>query len=271
MTFNACMKKHFDEAFGPYGFKKLKSKYPYWGRMIGDEILQIITYKNEWSMKPYKDFSIWGGVATVYRKKIDLDISPKDQDWIIDARDFFRRKNSDFEEIQKKTGCSNNLFLIGNDENMIDRVRNAVNLFLKYMMPEFERINNIQSCYDFFVRHNGVLLNVLRYKTGERLTDENEGIIQFDMVTIDEYIDRKEKVFEEDNKKWLKVFKNNSKDNYLEIYQRDYERRKEFKDASIDAFKYVMTHNEMREKYHELMRERKKMNLEYLDNKGIIF
>ncbi len=44
MTLNAEFKKVFGEALEPLGFKLIKSKYPYFVRFIGNEIVHIITY-----------------------------------------------------------------------------------------------------------------------------------------------------------------------------------------------------------------------------------
>lgn len=69
MTFNSCIKKEIKDKIEPYGFKRAKSKYPYWVRRIGNDVIQVITYMNDWCIKPKNDFSIWGGIASVYRKK----------------------------------------------------------------------------------------------------------------------------------------------------------------------------------------------------------
>lgn len=60
-------KRVYGEALAPYGFFKIKGRQPYFGRLIGDEIIHIITFKNEYSFNQYyKAFDILGGITTVY-------------------------------------------------------------------------------------------------------------------------------------------------------------------------------------------------------------
>ena len=37
-----AFKEVYGEALKEYGFKKVKSKYPYYARMVGDEIVQVM-------------------------------------------------------------------------------------------------------------------------------------------------------------------------------------------------------------------------------------
>ena len=76
-SINTIFKRVYGEALAPYGFVKIKGRQPYFVRMIGDEILQVITYMNEWCSKQfYKAFDIYCGVATVYRQRLNLERSP---------------------------------------------------------------------------------------------------------------------------------------------------------------------------------------------------
>ena len=270
MTFNACIKKHFDEAFGPYGFKKIKSKYPYWGRMVGDEILQIITYKNEWSMKPYKNFSIWGGVATVYRQRIDLDISPKDQDWLIDTKRIFAKKDEEYKKTRMVTECYDNSYLVEDEKRNGKKIQNGVEVCIKYLIPEYAHLDNIDKCYDFFAEYHPRLINILKYKSGDLFVDSNEGIMLFDLMTIDEYIEVSNSRFEKNNETWLTWYKNHYKENYYELYEKDYNSRKAFLEQSIDTFKFVLSHKKILERYREMKETRRMKNLEYIHNKLLV-
>jgi len=51
---------------------KIKSRYPYYVRLINDEILHVITFKEDHDYT----FTILCGVATVYRKEINLSGKP---------------------------------------------------------------------------------------------------------------------------------------------------------------------------------------------------
>ena len=43
MGLNTAFKKVYGELLEPYGFKKLKGRNPYFVRMVGDEIVHVIT------------------------------------------------------------------------------------------------------------------------------------------------------------------------------------------------------------------------------------
>ena len=79
MSLNTAFKKVYGEALEPYGFKKVKGEQPYFARVIGDEIVHVITYANTPMIVSgkYKAFDIMCGVETVYVPKINFDIPPK--------------------------------------------------------------------------------------------------------------------------------------------------------------------------------------------------
>ncbi len=79
--FEKMMNEYYTEKLAEYGYVKVKGRYPYWAKMVGDEIVLIITYASEMAngTKPLEAFSLWGTVATVYRPKIDFEHSPKSQ------------------------------------------------------------------------------------------------------------------------------------------------------------------------------------------------
>ncbi|MCL1824086.1 MAG: hypothetical protein FWG44_07780, partial [Oscillospiraceae bacterium] len=95
ITLNTVFKQVFGEALEPLGFKLIKSKYPYFVRLIGDEIIHIITIRNESTGKPgYKAFNILGGVATVYRQRISLDYNPQENNnWLKGNLGFYSISN----------------------------------------------------------------------------------------------------------------------------------------------------------------------------------
>ncbi len=84
MSLNAAFKKVFGEALEPLGYKLIKSKYPYFVRVVTDEIIHVISYYND--KKCYdrgRDYiQIQGGVATVYRREIDLTHNPRRENWL---------------------------------------------------------------------------------------------------------------------------------------------------------------------------------------------
>ena len=88
-----AFKEVYGEALKEYGFKKVKSKYPYYARMVGDEIVQVITFATRPKQRDgFKEYIVLGGVATVYRAKINFDI-PVTQNfaWLSSELEFYKK------------------------------------------------------------------------------------------------------------------------------------------------------------------------------------
>ncbi len=85
MSLNAVFKKVFGEALEPLGYKLIKSKYPYFVRVVTDEIIHVISYYNDKRCydRDHDYIVIKGGAATVYRPEIDLTHTPKRENWLI--------------------------------------------------------------------------------------------------------------------------------------------------------------------------------------------
>ncbi len=78
-TLNAAFKKVFGEALEPLGFKLIKSKYPYFVRVVNDEIIHVVfVCKNKCETSSRKSFYVVFGVAIIYRGEIDFNINPED-------------------------------------------------------------------------------------------------------------------------------------------------------------------------------------------------
>lgn len=83
MSLNAAFKQVFGEALEPLGFKLIKSKYPYFVRVVSNEIIHYVTIANEradgrgYNGVIYKCFNVFCGVSTVYNSKIDFDTDPR--------------------------------------------------------------------------------------------------------------------------------------------------------------------------------------------------
>ena len=64
---NTVFKQVFGEGLKEQGFVKIKGRQPYLVRVIGGEIIHIITGRNEWcGEKGFKEFAILGSVATYH-------------------------------------------------------------------------------------------------------------------------------------------------------------------------------------------------------------
>lgn len=155
-TINAAFKQIFGEALEPYGFKTIKGRYPYLVRLINNEILHVITFYPENPYYPYdKAFAVVGGVATIYRKRLSFDISPKqNHDWLNYIHKFFSLspQNVDIKHTQNI-----HIFYYSSDspESMISALKASSESVTKYVLPEFDKTTDIDSCLDYFEKLMG--------------------------------------------------------------------------------------------------------------------
>lgn len=78
LTFVSAFKLIFGEMLEPMGYKYLKKgKYPYFVKVINNEILHIISYRHvSSSTVGHKAMEIHGGAISLYRREIDLTDEP---------------------------------------------------------------------------------------------------------------------------------------------------------------------------------------------------
>jgi hypothetical protein len=152
LSLNAAFIQVFGEALEPLGFVKIKSKYPYFVRVVeGGEIIHVITFRNERAGAPnYKAFDILGGVATVYRQKIDLTINPMDNlGWLSNVSNFYSKPNTNFDRefwrIIRKFP-----YRADDDELLIDTLKYSLELTEKFMLPIFDKATNLNDCIEYF-------------------------------------------------------------------------------------------------------------------------
>ncbi len=168
LTFDAAFKKVFGEALEPLGFKKIKSKHPYFVRVVpGGEIIHIIRYKNEWTGEyNHKAFDIYSGIATVYRSKIELNPIIT-TNWLREVSSFYIRSNpNDYDEKILK-GIRKFLYKKDDSESLIKTVNIALEATKQFILPMINKAVDINSCIEFLDTMN-LHLNIYSY-------DENFG------------------------------------------------------------------------------------------------
>lgn len=150
---NTVFKQVFGEGLKEQGFVKIKGRQPYLVRVIGGEIIHIITCRNEWcGEKGFKEFSILGSVATVYRASImDLMLSPHAN--IHDLNTLYEiYREKDPVNFDREYGDSIHTFIYkaGDDISMRKAMEHALEETKKAMMPFFDGVADLESCIDYF-------------------------------------------------------------------------------------------------------------------------
>lgn len=186
MTLNAAFIKVFGEGLEPFGFKrlkKIKNKNPFFVRVINGEILHIITYRTVTSNKlGYKSFEVLGGVATLYRRNLEfLYFTDNPQDWLITNNHLFRfAHNVDRNVMERaiqfecdiwgtnidriiKFETFDGAFLrdickfhckSDDSEAMLYGLQNAFDVTKSVMLNVLNKVNDLDSCIDFFYKED---------------------------------------------------------------------------------------------------------------------
>lgn len=148
-TLKSAFCKKYDQELIEKGFKRSKGKYPYYVRLINNEILHIITFRNLNSgNSDYGLFTIMGGVATIYRNDLNLCSSPNENiGWLISLSTFCR----DYEEnMNKRKLISEFAFKNGEDDSLQNAVDYSFECTEKFLFPQLEKISSLDACIDWF-------------------------------------------------------------------------------------------------------------------------
>lgn len=156
VTLNAAFRQVFGEALAPLGFRSIKGKYPYLVRVVpGGEIVHIITYMDKWCPYPgQKKFDILGGIATVYRHRIDLNLAPKDNSsWLLSISQFYSRTTAE-SEIDNEYRLSIGAFPFeeNKEASMYDALKYSLELLNKFMLPQLNTAIDIKSALIYLNR-----------------------------------------------------------------------------------------------------------------------
>ncbi len=150
LTINAAFKQIMGEVLKPYGFKVIKGKQPYIVRVINNEILHIITFYPGDPTYPYdKAITIVCGVATIYRKRISLDRTPKQNKiWLNYIREFYKSKTHESNcEITRNYIYS--YYYSNDNESMISTLKKGADNVIKYVLPVFDEVKDIDSALEY--------------------------------------------------------------------------------------------------------------------------
>ena len=150
ISVNAAFKQIIGKALEPYGFKCIKGRHPYIVRVINNEILHIITFCPENPEYPEdKAISIRGGVASIYRKKITFDLTPKENhEWLNYLFKFYTEFTHEI-NVQNRIRLFKTCFYSDNPDSLISALQVDAENIIKYALPIMDKINDIDSCLNY--------------------------------------------------------------------------------------------------------------------------
>ncbi|MDD6097362.1 MAG: hypothetical protein PUB66_01320 [Oscillospiraceae bacterium] len=180
LTLNAAFDIVFGEALNPLGFKKIKSRFPYYVKCINDEILHIISIIAV-KKGDFYHLSIVGGVATIYRKKIDFTINPQVArgNWLEDTGLFYRRQLPTHYDTNTRNALST-LIIPANytNEALLHFMEDLFFESKEWMIPIIESATDIRSTLVYYYQYQPKLMTM--YLPGHKFFNigrENECLL----------------------------------------------------------------------------------------------
>ena len=247
MTFNTAFKHVYAEKLAPYGFQKIKGRRPYLVRMVGDEILQAVSYADAGtSVRPYKDFNVVWGVATVYRPKINLEGNPRYEIWmknyVGDASG-----NPTFQYRDDSTLKPGLPFQVGgNDVDMMEELARSAEAVIQETLPQLDQVKTLKDCREIL---GSDAAYVRDYDLGGEY-DSDEGMLNYKLYTLEEFTARKKKTVDS-------------------VEARDKERRTQIMKEQVAIFRKFTEDERYHQKVLEEMERRKAANQEILRGYGL--
>lgn len=184
LTLNAAFKQVFGEALEPLGFVKIKSKHPYYVRVVNGEILHIITFQKESFCK--NAFNVFAGIATVYRKEIDFDQDVGfNLNWMNSIQQFcsFVFLNSD------DTHKTDDIYMFepNNNQSIIRAFSDSLEQFQINSLPTLDKICNLRTVIDFYLIYCSSLIFLYPIEEFfDNSNKDNESLLYF---KIDDHSD----------------------------------------------------------------------------------
>ena len=269
-SFKTLFLEIFEEGLKDEGFVRVKGKYPYLARMVGDEIFQVITYEKVSSFlqnvkkeKELKAFDVLGTVGTVYRKQINLDKSPKmNREWLFSLEEFYVRTNP--QNINPDIKREIYSFLYSEDEVMVESIRFALEMTKKYMVKKMDSVNSLYLCSELHEQLNSQFFYFPEYDYRKKsyIQGENGDGLSYYKIVKDGYVPYESEI----SLKTRISLSNDTSEQFIKRVTQDYE---EFYEEERKRILRVVNEEETSKYTEELMCKRKANNLIKLYQYGL--
>lgn len=271
LTLNAAFKRVFGEALEPLGFKLIKSKHPYFVKVVSDEIIHYVTTANAradgrgWDGVKYKCFDVFCGISTVYKSKIDFDTDPGK--FHFNGFDSVSEIYAEHHRFDLNVNyCSSiSAFYYNPTDNkfLVNALEKALAVMEKHALPVMGEVVTLEKCMDYFELMNHHLFLTLE--------GGGEGLLCTKLFSADEYVMFCGRSCEREIERCrleLDSNPNSSPKRRASLEERiEYitSRREEAKRKDYEAF----TDPELQEKAPAELERRKKENVEKLRGYGL--
>lgn len=269
-TLNTVFKNTFAEPLKEKGYVKVKGRQPYFARVVGGEIVQVITTRNYWcGEKDYKEFEILGGIASVYRKEVDLTLTPSHNiNWLLCVSDYYKimnRMNMDNEYRKTLMGFR---YRKDDEESLYQAMKKALFKTEEHMLGVFDGVKDVESFMEYLDIFNPSRLNIDTYdeEKGEFVGNvESEGFLYIETDNHDDFIEE----FEEKLNRRVKEMEAGLacwKSTTVEEEQR---RLEEWRLDRVQSRDYIYNHPNIHEWVLKELEQRKVSNIERLRACGL--
>ena len=186
ISLNAAFKSEYGKYLEPFGFKLIKSKYPYFVRVIDDEVIQIISFMKEKAFDhDYEGFSICISLNILERQLIDFDKNPSainNQACMIPLISFSHNYLLNIKaenNVHKKFSF---YYTKGNSEEMCEALKQSQKELMPFVLEVFENNKTLDDLYQ------------LGYSVMPRLHKD----VVILTHNVDEFLAQREKIFPEE-------------------------------------------------------------------------
>ncbi len=194
-TLNTVFKEVFSEGLKDEGFVKIKGRQPYIVRVVNGEILHIITCRNEWCGEPdYNNFGIYGAVATVYRKTIDLSKSPKENSAMFDHIGEIWSEAEPLDDVYWRR-LNEFLYIKADSTSLYRQMETALEAAKRVILPVYDKLCDLDACMNYYL-----------YPISEEWIEEpldfeahefGESLLQIQTDNHDDFVDKFRKMYAE--------------------------------------------------------------------------
>lgn len=275
--------KIYKEGLEPLGFVKIKGRHPYFVRVVEGEIIQVISFRkvpghvticegNTGYYHPELDeIEVFGGIATVYRRLIDLTGTPiNNHAWMKTHREMYISGHwgeCDKEFLNQIKGY---IYKADEEGSMYEAGRLSLEMTKKIFIPIFDKVTNLNECIEYLEDYTTCMYLGDDRKYGWNDVDfgyneNNEGLLYIKTRHQEDFVEKTLKRCENQYKGFRKSGFNYTEEEYEEKYKRakaNCIKKAEIRDRILNTPEIY--ENAMKE-----LERRKKANIETLRSYGL--
>ena len=153
LTFVSAFKLVFGEMLEPMGYKYFKKgKYPYFVKVINNEILHIISYRHiSSSIVGHKAMEIHGGAISLYRRKIDLTGEPTC--WLSTIHSYYNGEYNKLAVDLIRYECN-----MSDNESITKDMKRAAELVKEFILSNIDNVVTLESYVKYAKRFHILII-----------------------------------------------------------------------------------------------------------------